>query len=284
MDQSYGFFMPFIITAFVLIGIAIAVKRFILLPKKLQKQSELAERAAFFRSPQGNTSGGLDAAMMDKINQQRKTDPLIGARLGSKELTVRLMRAMGVAQDGIHVEALLATVAAYAGYSCQASLRAELIDDKGQTEQSVFAIMQGKDGKKYYFGSPLNKAVAESPNSIWSMAAGAAQQNGATAQVDVIEIFKYVAASIGGPAFGVPRIPAGHSIGDAALIDHVKHWPALLPLLNQYCASPSEWPALFGYALQDIIIHSKGMIDPDVALTIVMECAIPMSKVDLTTA
>ena len=291
MSQIFGFFTPFIWMGLILIVVVLGAYRLLRMPVKLhllanKNRRERAERAAFFRNPQAFVDGADDQmadAMRTALEEQRKTDPMIGAKLGGKELTARLIRATNQGK-AVHIESLLAAVAAYAGYICQASLRAELMNDRDRPESGVFATMLGKDGKKYFFGDNLNKLVAESPTSIWSMAAGAAQHLGAKKLVDLIEIFKYVSTTIGTPQFGIPRIPAGHAISDEPLVNHAKNWQAMLPLLNQYCATPAEWPILFGYAIQDIMLQGKGIIDPNIALTIVMECAIPMSKVDLETA
>jgi hypothetical protein len=55
-------------------------------------------------------------------------------------------------------------------------------------------------------------------------------------------------------------------------------------VVKQFCQSPSEWSILFGLAIQDIIEMGKEAIAPDIALSIVMESAIPMSKIDLDSA
>ncbi|WP_157199276.1 hypothetical protein [Methylomonas koyamae] len=47
------------------------------------------------------------------------------------------------------------------------------------------------------------------------------------------------------------------------------------------CPHPAHWPILFGLAIQEAIHSGKSVIDPCIALKIVMESAIAMSKVDL---
>jgi hypothetical protein len=53
----------------------------------------------------------------------------------------------------------------------------------------------------------------------------------------------------------------------------------LFQIVKQFCPAP-EWPILFGLAIQHAIIDSKNIVAPLLALSIVMESAIPMSKVD----
>lgn len=222
------------------------------------------------------------AALMRAIEEKRKTDPLIGAKLGSKEVNQRLINAMKN-EKGVHVESLLSALGALAGYSCQANLRAQALA-KGMPETAAFTVIDTADGKKYFFGDPLNQALAESQYSVWGLAAGAAQHNGCSSLPDISEMFAHVSKTVGSDEFGIPRIPEGHQPGDTP-INYVRiFWPNLLPTIKKFCQKPSEWPILFGLAAQEIMDMSKGVIAPDLALTIVMESAIPMSKVDLASA
>lgn len=216
---------------------------------------------------------------MRAIEAQRQADPLIGAKLGAKDVFQKLLHGMKGAR-GVHAESLLCALGALAGYACQASLRAQA-QAKGQPETALLMTVQGPDGKKYFFGDPLNKALAEGTYSVWSLAGGAAQHLGCQTLPDLKPIFEHVAQSVGTAAFGLPRLPQGRVASDTP-VNYVKAlWPALLPTVKRYCKDPSEWPMLFGAAVQEAMEASKAVLAPDVALLIVMECAIPMSKVDL---
>ncbi|MEX8519211.1 MAG: hypothetical protein AB3X44_11935 [Leptothrix sp. (in: b-proteobacteria)] len=227
-----------------------------------------------------NKSDLIFETMMTAINEKRKVDPLIGAKIGSKEIVQHLIAALRT-DKGVHIESLLSALGALAGYACQASIRAELIEAKGVAENAVFAVANCVDGRKYYFGDLLNKPLAESQYSVWSLAAGAAQQLGVKDMLDLEGVFGYVTDSIGGENFGVPRIPEGHTPSDLPINFLKIHWPKLMPLIRRFCAQPSEWPVLFGLAIQEVLYMGQGTIDPAVALSIAMESAIPMSKVDL---
>jgi hypothetical protein len=222
------------------------------------------------------------ASLLRAIEERRREDPLIGAKLGAKEINQRLINAMK-GEKGVHVESFLCALGSLAGYACQANLRAQSLE-KGLPQTSEFIVVETKDGAKYFFGDPLNAALAESQHSVWSLAAGAAQHNGASTLPDVAEIFKHVTESVGGEAFGVPRVPEAHRAGDAP-INYLKVlWPKLLPVVKQFCAKSGEWPVLYGLAIQEAIDMSKSVIAPEIAVSLVMESAIPMSKVDLDRA
>lgn len=218
-------------------------------------------------------------ALFRAIDAQRQTDPLIGAKLGAKDVFQKLLQGMK-GERGVHAESLLCALGALAGYACQASLREQSLA-KGQPETAAFITVKSPDGKTYFFGEPLNQALAEGPYSVWSLAAGAAQHLGCQTLPELKPIFEHVVQSVGTSSFGRPRLPQGRVASDTP-VNYVRAlWPALLPTVKRYCKEPSEWPMLFGAAAQEAMEASKAVLAPDVALLIVMECAIPMSKVDL---
>src|SRR6185295_15477798 len=119
------------------------------------------------------TADAVDDSLLEAIRAKRGTDPLIGAKVAGREILGRLIIAMKN-EKGVHSESLCCALGALAGYACQASLRAQSLES----------------------GS-LIKLLAEDPHSVWSLAAGAAQQAGATELPDLASIFKHVAATIG---------------------------------------------------------------------------------------
>ncbi|MFH2044256.1 MAG: hypothetical protein ABIK92_03805 [Pseudomonadota bacterium] len=221
-------------------------------------------------------------AVMRSIEAERAEDPFIGAKIGAKEVFHRIFKAMKD-DRGVHIESLLCVLGALAGYSCQANLRAQAIE-KGVPENTPFVVMEANDGKKYFFGDPLNRILAEGQLSVWSLAVGAAQDAGCEKLIDLQDIFKHVTASVGKTTFGIPRLPDDHPVSDKPINYLRALWPQIFEVAKWFCQKPSEWPVLFGLAIQEAIYISKESLPLDLALTIVMESAIPMSKVDLTTA
>jgi hypothetical protein len=215
------------------------------------------------------------AAFFRAIEERRKEAPLIGAVLGGKEVCQRLIEAMKDAK-GVHVESLLSALGSLAGFSCQMSIRAE----NPAAGDSVFVVVGGADGRNYFFGDRLNQPLAESQYSVWGLTAGKAQGLGCVELPDFNEIFGYVASTVGGDRFGMPRIPEGHRPSDLPLNYLKAIWPGIMPVASRFCARPSEWPILFGIAIQEVMMMGKGVVDPKLATIIVMECAVPMSKID----
>lgn len=219
-------------------------------------------------------------SMMRAVAEKRKEQPLIGPIIVSREILARLMKA-STTERGVHIESALARLAALAGYACQAGVRAELVHRQGLAENKVFIRVETQGGGRYFMGDPLNKPLVESQHSVWSLALGMARHLGWKGELDLDELFRHVAGSLGSPAFGQPRLPEGHPIGEP-LIDGLKVlWPAYLPLLKDFCASPLEWPIAYAMAVQQLMEQGKAVLEPGLALRLVMECAVPMSKVDL---
>lgn len=219
--------------------------------------------------------------MLRGIEENKKFAPLIGAKIAGKEINQRLISCLKT-EKGVHIESLLCALGSLAGYSCQSSLRALAIE-KGQHENSVFNIVKTTDGKQYFFGDALNQVLAESHSSVWTFSAAGAQDAGCKELPDVFDIFKYVSHVVGTKDFGILRLPEEHQPHHSP-IEYLKFfWPNLLSVLKQFCQHPSEWPIAFSIEIQNIIFRGKEVIDPCIALKIVMESAIQMSKVDLTT-
>lgn len=226
-----------------------------------------------------NNSSQIKEALLRQIKEKSKDDPLIGAKIASKEILQRILEAMK-SEKGVHTESLISAIGSLAGYSCQASIRGLMMLNK-QDPNGAFIKAEGVDGKTYFFGDHLNKPLAENKISVWSLAAAGAQDAGNKELIDINEIFSHVTKTIGSEEFGVPRINDGHKPADPPIQYLKALWNPLLDIVNEFCPNPQLWPITFGLVLQQAIIMCKDTLNPHLALTIAMESAIPMSKVDI---
>ncbi len=221
----------------------------------------------------------IEESLQRAIAEQKMQDPLVGVKVGSRELTNYLLDALKDEQ-GVHIESILSLLGSLAGFACQICARNELDQAASEVPDNEFVAVETKDGQTFFFGDAINRPLAENEYSVWSLAAGAAQHLGCEELPDIDDIFRHVAASVGSAEFGIPRIPDGHNPMDLPL-NFVKFvWPRVFPLVEKFCESPAEWPILFGLSIQEIIVMGKEAIDPQMAVLIVMESAIPMSKID----
>lgn len=248
--------------------------------RKPRATTEAASHAAVV--PSGTMASAAEVSLLREVQVQRASDPMIGAKIGGREVASRMVETLRN-ERGVHVESLLCALGALAGYACQASVRARAVS-QGIAEDEAFVVVGTQDGARYFFGDAINAPLAEAPYSVWALAAGTAQSLGCATLPDCTTIFAHVADTVGGPAFGVPRLDGGYAPANAP-IDYLRHdWPAMERLALKFCVGPEELPMVFGISIQVAMEMARDAIDPCRALRLVMECAIPMSKVDLSAA
>ncbi|OAI15713.1 hypothetical protein A1507_12860 [Methylomonas koyamae] len=218
-------------------------------------------------------------SLVAAIRERSKEDPLAGAKIAAQEVYHRLTSAMQN-DKGVHAESLLCALGALAGYACQASVRQRNLA-LGLAEDAGLVQIEDADGNQYFYGDAVNSPLAESQYSVWGLAAAAAQKSGCQALPDLKAMFSHSANTLGSGEFGMLRLPLRKSPADRPLNYLKALWPNLLPTIRMLCPHPAHWPILFGLAIQEAIHSGKSVIDPCIALKIVMESAIAMSKVDL---
>jgi hypothetical protein len=238
---------------------------------KLFGKKEKSEQSIQSSNPQ-------EEALIRAINEKRKEDPLIGAKIGSKEITQRVIAALKN-DRGIHVETLLASIGSLGGYACHMAIRDAIVKTGKAKENEVFMVVGGADGNKYYFGDMVNKPLAEDAISFWGLVGGAAQHLDKNGLPDIQGIFQHVSSTVGGEEFGIPQMPENHQPSDLPINLVKSLWPAVLPIVDKFCKSPVERPYLFGFSAQEVIEMGKEAIAPGMAAKLLMECAIPMSKI-----
>jgi len=214
-----------------------------------------------------------DEAFRRELEERKKNDPMVGVRIGGLEALDVLMRRMQT-ERGVHVESVLAALGALAGLACLHGA----LDERAAGQGSLIVI--NTDSGKFYSGDSINKPLAENKYSVWTIASGGAKRAGVKEMPDVGEMFAHIAGSLGGPDFGKARVPDTHRPGDDIATYTAILWPVILPTLNFFCDHKAEWPLLLGYGLQELIVKTKDIIPPDIALRLAMETAIASSKMD----
>lgn len=204
-------------------------------------------------------------------------DAFTGARRASREVLGQAMTALKD-QRGIHLESLFCALGAVAGRACQESVRARALAE-GKPAEACFDVATTTDGGKYYFGDALNQPLAEDRVSIWSLVAGAAAHDGGNQLPDLNEIFAHNAKVLGSDQFGVPRLPPEHPVHARPVEYADKLWPAMRPVVAEFAGEPRMWPVAIGLAIQELMGQTRGNIPPGIVVRIVMESAIPVSKI-----
>ena len=97
----------------------------------------------------------------------------------------------------------------------------------------------------------------------------------------VANLFRHCEETAGTSQFGLPRLPDDHLPGILPRAALERFWPEARLFLA--LAEPLTWPLHMAHAAHKLMLAMKGSITPDLALKIVMEAAVPMSRVDPTT-
>lgn len=186
-------------------------------------------------------------------------------------------------EKGVHIESVLSALGALSGYALQQGIRQELISNRGMPENKVFAIVQTKDGGTYYFGEIFDQPLFNTKPgqvSIFAIVAGAAQKAGAKKLPDINLLAKHNAETVGDPDYGTLTLPKNHQPIDHPIEAIKKHWQITEKLLKAKGTEPLMWSWEIATVAADIIILGKQAIPPEIAVQLVMEPAISMSKIN----
>lgn len=212
-------------------------------------------------------------------------------------------------ERGVHVETLLSTVGALAGFAGQTEAFARVVKrdvpgvDPGMSAAALaehlrtanlMVMANAKSGEVFYFGDLINGYLvpqATNDYSLWNFVAAAAIEAGVKpAELpDCREIFQYTARTVGTPEFGVPRIVKEHQphLTPRQALD--RFWPHTKFVLSRTDGpGPAQgrrvpapyWPLVIDLVARQFILMSKDALDPRLGLALLMESAIMMSKVD----
>jgi hypothetical protein len=187
-------------------------------------------------------------------------------------------------ERGIHCETLLTVIGALAGYAAQQALWEGMVKPGKLAISEAFEVVETRSGATYFFGDTLDTMLASmEPKhvSVWKIVSGGALYGGGDHLPDIGELLRHAAATVGTAAFGLPRLPDEHlpSILPRAALE--RFWPGARLLLT--LADPLQWPLHMAHAAQKLMLAMRESIAPDLAVRIVMEAAVPMSRVDPTT-
>jgi hypothetical protein len=220
------------------------------------------------------------AALLDAaIEKARATNPVVHLKIGAEELVQKLLAGMKT-ERGVHIESLLGVLGSLAGFCCiDSTLKQAAALDRSSRDCGIVDV-ETSDGNRYYFGDPINNLLAGPDLSLWSLVAGIVNHLGSQDYPDFTEIAGHVAGTLGKPEFGHPRVPEQHKPSDLP-INYVRDlWPHVLPLVEQRVPVPQERVTMFGFAVQNVIQMGNDVIPAAIAGKLVMECAVPMSKLD----
>lgn len=210
----------------------------------------------------------------------------------------------------VHAETLLVAIGAIAGFAAQSAALARVrkadIPKPNKPVRSVqeftdylresglFLIATTKSGEKFYFGDLINgylvpQATSTHPLSSFVDAAALAAGLKPSDIPDYREMFAHAARTVGSPEFAHLRVEQEHQPQIAVRQALDIFWPRAKFLLekkdgpgpaNGHNVAPEDWPRVTSTVANQLIAKTKDVLEPQIAVRLVMESAIAMSKID----
>jgi hypothetical protein len=185
-------------------------------------------------------------------------------------------------------ESVLCALGALAGYAAQQAIRESLVKPGKLTLDQAFVVIETRSGEVFFFGDLLNEIIVDRHGlrgdghaSIWKVVSEAGYEAGAINLPDVTDAIKHCAATVGHEEFGIPRVPDAHMPDILPREAVSRFWAAARRKMAG--TEPMSWPLHLAMAAHKLIVAARSTVRPDIAVQIVMEAAVPMSKIDPVT-
>jgi hypothetical protein len=182
------------------------------------------------------------------------------------------------------VPAVLNALGACAGFAAQVAVWRELILPANRNPGDFLVLAQIKSGDIFFFGEAINQFLfTTGPDRLSFLSLAASTLSRASDCPDIRELARHVAQTIGdqGGSFGKPRLPPFIDVPELPQAALARIWTRVAQILEN--CRPAEWPALLGAAAHIIIQANRVLMPPPLALRILLEAALPMSKINPAT-
>ncbi len=184
-------------------------------------------------------------------------------------------------ERGIHIETIFCALGALSGFGCQMAIREGLIKTGKVTEGDALVEVVTTSNEVFYFGEFLNEpllSVAPGRISVLSLILAATEAAGGKMFPDIENIVLKTADTCGTPEFYEMNLPKDHQPHITPLEALRRFWPECQAVLEAANTDPIHWGWIIAQAAQTLIMQGKAVLEPEMAAKIVMEAAIPMSK------
>ena len=178
-------------------------------------------------------------------------------------------------------ETILSAAGALAGFAAQQALWEGLVRPGKASAEQLFMRVTTKSGETFFFGDLLNKVLASmTPGelSVWRLVAAGAALSGAKVP-SLQPLFERATETAGTLEFGTPAYLTKLQLKEPPW-QALRHWPRIKTILVTAGKEPLHWPLEIAAAAQKLIEERDQEMAADIAALIVMEAAIPMSKID----
>ncbi len=238
----------------------------------------LGKKVGFF--DKGSKNLQMLETMKTAVDAKKRAEPFEPFILTGRDLSDLICDS--VEQEPIHgIETALCIVGSMAGYAAAltaADAFANLAPEDRQKGDYLGSV--AADGSPMFSGRLIDEALISGRSSFWRIVQAKGEASTKDPMPDLEEIGAYVDETMRTHSFGAPRMPEGLRCLEHPRILVEYLWPEFLGTLTSRRAESADWGLSWGFAAQDVLDDTHGLIDCTDAIKIMMECAIAMSRID----
>lgn len=218
----------------------------------------------------------FEKVFFETIDREREKDPLIGAKLGAKEIYSRLIDNLKESDNRLNVDNLLLFASGLAGISCQMTV-IRLAEQKQIPENNALIVVQYKNGRKYFMGDNLNYFLLENQYSVYSLLVGIYQH--LAPEHPLPDIHAYAGECV--KHLGDENYKLWGRITEPEVIAmNLKLWNAFASIAEKFCKTQHEISILFGLVLQHTMETALQVLEPEKCLSMALENILYSAKLN----
>jgi hypothetical protein len=180
------------------------------------------------------------------------------------------------------IPAMLNAVGACGGFAAQVAVWRELVLPSNRNPGEFLVYANTKSKETFFFGEAINQFLfATPPDRLSFLSVAGAALSSPSELLDIAELAGHVADSLGTEGFGRPRIPPSVDLPELPRDALTRTWGKVARILQTH--RPAEWPAVLGAVALNIIDTKRKALAPPVAIRILLEAAVPISKLNPAT-
>jgi hypothetical protein len=193
--------------------------------------------------------------------------------------TTEYMRRSVFRKAAPQVPSVLNAIGACAGFAAQFAVWRELILPRKRNPGDFLVYATTKSHDTFFLGDAINLFLFSTmPDRLSFLSLPTTALSNVSEIPDISELVRHVSQTLGGKEFGRPRVPPSVELPELPQAALAKTWGKVRQILQN--RRPAEWPALLGAAAFHIVNSNRNAMPPPIAIRILLEAAVPMSKLD----
>ncbi|WER45623.1 hypothetical protein CupriaWKF_15200 [Cupriavidus sp. WKF15] len=183
-----------------------------------------------------------------------------------------------------HLPSIMVSIGACGGFAAQLAVWHTLIQPTHRNPGDFLVHARTRSNESFILGEAINQFLfVAGPDRLSFLSTAAACLQGAHQLPDIRELAAHAIRTMGSEAFGVPRFPGPGQFLEQPRVALNKIFKIVADCFRRDNHSPANWPALLGIVAFRIIDAHKHILPPASAVKMLLESAVPMSKIDPST-